>query len=58
MTNKQYHPSIQPAKSFISLPPIEKKIGNTTYIVTAHFNPNAREGILAHLYRLMKNDPD
>jgi len=52
MTNKQ------PPKTYISLPPIEKKIGNTTYIVTAHFNPNAREGILAKLYRLMKNEAD
>jgi hypothetical protein len=48
----------QPVQSAISLPPMEKKIGGTTYIITARFNPNAHEGILSKLYRWMWNDID
>jgi len=46
------------AVSPLSLPPIERKTGNTTYIVTARFNPNAREGLLGKLWRLIQNDAD
>jgi len=46
--------NINPA--FYSPRQIERKIGNTTYIVRAYFNPNAREGVMDQLWRLMKND--
>ena len=58
MTHNQHHKINNPAEQRLSLPPIERQIGNTTYIITAHFNPNAREGLLAKLYRLMRNDAD
>jgi len=32
------------------------KIGGTTYIVTRTFNPDAKEGLMDKLWRLIKND--
>lgn len=54
MTNN--HNNSKHKATFHQPEPIERKIGNTTYIVRAYFNPNAREGVLDQLWRLMKND--
>ena len=43
---------------FPPLEPLERKIGNTTYTVRAHFKPNAREGLTDILWRLMRNDTE
>ena len=44
------------ATSIPALEPLECKIGNTTYIVRTFFDPNAREGVMDQLWRLMKSD--
>ena len=36
--------------------PMERKIGNTTYIVRVHYKQDAREGLLDKIWRLIKND--
>ena len=36
--------------------PLERKIGNTTYILTSTCSPNARETLFDKLWRLIKND--
>jgi len=43
---------------YIFNPPesIQRKIGNTTYTLRAHFKPDAREGLLDKLWRLIRND--
>jgi len=38
--------------------PMERQIGNTTYILTAKCNPNAREGLLDKIWRLIQQDND
>ncbi|MCL2083564.1 MAG: transposon-encoded TnpW family protein [Oscillospiraceae bacterium] len=37
-------------------PVIQRKIGNTTYIVTGTYKKDAKEGLMDKLWRLMKND--
>jgi hypothetical protein len=58
MTHKDQPQPHNTAVSPLSLPPIERQFGNTTYIITARFNPNAREGLLGKLRRLIQNDAD
>jgi hypothetical protein len=58
MTHETNNKTRNPAATPISLLPIERKIGNTTYITTAHFNPNARDGLLTRLWHLIQNDED
>ena len=36
--------------------PLERKIGNTTYILTSTCSPAARETLFEKLWRLIKND--
>jgi len=42
--------------AFLSPEPIERKIGNTTYIVRVHFKQDSKEGLVDKLWRLMRND--
>ena len=42
--------------TLLSPEPIERKIGNTTYVVRTYFKPDAYEGLLDKLWRLMRND--
>jgi len=36
----------------------EMQIGNTTYVIRSFHSPNAREGLLDKLWRLIQNDAD
>ena len=59
MTNKS-HNTPQPTKPEPATPfhTTEMQIGNTTYIVRSFHSPNAREGLLDKLWRLIQNDAD
>ena len=50
-----YHTKTNPTKPEPTAPfhVTKRQIGNTTYIVRAYFNPNAREGVLDQLWRLI-----
>jgi len=54
------HTNPKPAKPEPAAPfhVTEMQIGNTTYIVRSFHSPNAREGLLDKLWRLIQNDAD
>ena len=59
MTHNNYT-TPQPAKPEPAAPfhTTEMQIGNTTYIVRSFHSPNAREGLLDKLWRLIQNNAD
>jgi hypothetical protein len=53
MTHNTQKTPTEPIKPFYTS---EFKMGNTTYVVNSFHSPNAREGLLDILWRLIRND--